>query len=74
MVTAKKYELRALFKSPDDAGHQWGTLSRSSKPEDFEQFSIIVSEVINHKNTFNEYGLNAGERSVQFQALSKFDT
>lgn len=50
VVTAKKYELRALFKSSDDAGNQWGTLSRSSKSDDFAKFSIIATEVINHKN------------------------
>ncbi|CAH1529998.1 conserved hypothetical protein [Vibrio rotiferianus] len=53
LVTAKKYELRALFKSSDDAGNQWGRLSHSSKADDFAKFSIIATEVTNYKNTSN---------------------
>ncbi len=51
LFTAKKYELRALFKSSDDAGDQWGTLSRSSKADDFAKFSKIAIEVTSHKKS-----------------------
>ncbi len=51
LLTAKKYELRALFRSSDDAGNQWGVLSRSRKADDFAKFTKIAAEVINHKTS-----------------------
>ncbi|GAL35318.1 hypothetical protein JCM19240_3688 [Vibrio maritimus] len=42
-----------MFRSSDDAGNQWGTLSRSRKADDFAQFAEIAAEVSNHKTLGN---------------------
>ncbi|MEJ2765641.1 hypothetical protein VV869_16940 [Photobacterium sp. MCCC 1A19761] len=41
LLTAKKYELRAEFRSSDEAGDQWVPLVRCSTQAEFEQLKTL---------------------------------
>ncbi len=44
-LSAKKYELRALFRAVDETGNQWSSIKRSQADGDYDVFKAIASEV-----------------------------
>lgn len=46
LMTAKKYELRAEFRSSDDSGDQWVPLVRCRTEEEYEQLKLLHAALV----------------------------